>query len=155
MALTGTRHLIECHCVLPQYRNTSPVVYHKFVVFSLLDDDAVQSKLVQCNNCGIVHKVIDICKSEIVHGIEEGNSLRTIGDIKFGLPERIATFLEQQNVDISIWELVEFLLDTKADSEVVISKDERAGITQLKILQLKPDGSFKVKSESRQDEVVF
>ena len=102
MAIDGLRHLIECHCILPQFRNRKDPVYHKFVVFSITNDDVVQQKLVQCNNCGIVHKVIDFCKSEIVHGIEENKSLRTIDDIKLGITKQLADFLVQQNADLSL-----------------------------------------------------
>ena len=85
MAIEGVRHLIECHCILPQFRNRQTPVYHKFIVFSTVDDDKVNKKLVQCNNCGILHKVVDLCKSEIAHGMEEGASLRTIEDIRLVL----------------------------------------------------------------------
>jgi hypothetical protein len=153
MPIEGIRHLIECHCVLPQFRNRTPPLYHKFIAFSLVDDDKVQQKLTQCNNCGIIHKVVDLCKSEIVHGLEEGRSLRTIEDIKMGLPARLVEFLTQQNIDISTWEYVEFILDNKIEKEVVINKDEKADIVQLKILHIKEDGTFKVRSETRQDEI--
>lgn len=153
MPLDGVRHLIECHCVLPQFRNREPPLYHKFVVFSLIDEDKVQQKLVQCNNCGIIHKVVDLCKSEIVHGLEEGRSLRTIEDIQMGLPARLSEFMTQQNVDISLWEYVEFILDNKLEKEVIINKDDKTDIIQLKILHIKEDGSFKVKSETRSDEI--
>ena len=152
MALDGVRHLIECHCTLPQYRNANPPIYHKFVVFSVLDEDAIQKKLVQCNNCGIIHKVVDLCKSEIAHGMEEGNSLRTIEDIKIGIPEKLSTFLVQQNCDISIWEYAEFILDNKQEKEVIIKKEQKDDVTQLKILHIKEDGTFKIKNETRQDE---
>ena len=155
MAIEGIRHLIECHCVLPQYRKTTPTVYHKFIVFSAVVDDVVQKKLAQCNNCGVLHKVVDLCKTEIVHGMEEGSSLRTIEDIKLGLPDKIVEFLVQQNVDVSTWELVEFLLDNNQDKEIVIKKDQKDDVTQLKILHVKPDGTFKIKSEIRQDEWVI
>ena len=153
MPIEGIRHLIECHCVLPQFRNRTPALYHKFIVFSLVDDDKVQQKLSQCNNCGIIHKIVDLCKSEIVHGLEEGRSLRTIEDIKMSLPARLVEFLTQQNVDISTWEYVEFILDNKIEKEVVISKDDKADIIQLKILHIKEDGTFKVRTETRQDDI--
>jgi hypothetical protein len=152
MALEGVRHLIECHCTLPQYRNANPPVYHKFVVFSVLDEDAIQKKLVQCNNCGIIHKVVDLCKTEIAHGMEEGQSLRTIEDIKIGIPDKMVTFLTQQNADISTWEYVEFILDNKQEKEVILKKEQKDDLTQLKILHIKEDGTFKVKNETRQDE---
>ena len=153
MALDGIRHLIECHCVLPQYRNRNPPVFHKFVVFSIVSDDQVQKKLAQCNNCGILHRIVDICKSEIVHGLEEGSSLRTIEDLKVSLPQRLSDFLVTQKLDISAWELVEFLIDNKLERDVVLSKTESGDITQLKILQINADGSFKVRNETRQDEM--
>ena len=152
MALEGVRHLIECHCTLPQYRNANPPVYHKFVVFSVLDEDAIQKKLVQCNNCGIIHKVVDLCKTEIAHGMEEGQSLRSIEDIKIGIPDKMVTFLIQQNADISTWEYVEFILDNKKEKEVILKKEQKDDLTQLKILHIKEDGTFKVKNETRQDE---
>jgi len=152
MTLEGVRHLIECHCTLPQYRNANPPVYHKFVVFSVLDEDAIQKKLVQCNNCGIIHKVVDLCKTEIAHGMEEGQSLRSIEDIKIGIPDKMVIFLTQQNADISTWEYVEFILDNKQEKEVILKKEQKDELTQLKILHIKEDGTFKVKNETRQDE---
>jgi hypothetical protein len=130
-------------------------VYLKFIVFSAVVDDVVQKKLSQCNNCGVLHKVVDLCKTEIVHGMEEGSSLRTIEDIKLGLPDKVVEFLVQQNVDVSTWELVEFLLDNKQDKEIVIKKDQKDDVTQLKILHVRSDGTFKIKSEIRQDEWVI
>ena len=64
--MQGFKHLVQCHCILPQYRKMKDPVFHKFVVFSTIDKkDNVEPKNVQCNNCGVIHKVFDICKSEI------------------------------------------------------------------------------------------
>ena len=71
--MKGLKHLIECHCVLPQFRKRENPPYHKFVVFSLIDDsDTAIPKHARCNNCGVIHNVIDICKSEILPGQEVG-----------------------------------------------------------------------------------
>ena len=153
MALDGLKHLIECHCVLPQYRNRNPPVYHKFVVFSTIDEDKVNPKISQCNNCGIVHKVVDLCKSEIVHGLEEGNSIRSVDDIKLSLPDKIVEFLIKQNSDLATWENVEFVLENKREAELILNKDQKDDVTQIKILQIREDGTFKVKTEVRQDEM--
>jgi len=153
MALEGIRHLIECHCVLPQYRNSNPPVFHKFIVFSAINDDQVQKKLAQCNNCGILHRIVDICKSEIVHGLEEGSSLRSIEDLKVSFPQRLSDFLVTQKLDISTWEFIEFLIDNKLEKDVVINKTEAGDITQLKILQINADGTFKIRNETRQVDV--
>ena len=85
--LAGVKHVVECRCVLPQYKKTSNPVYHKFVVFSILEKDKTKVSFIQCNNCGIVHKIIDLCKSEILNGKEQLSSLETIEDIKISLPK--------------------------------------------------------------------
>ena len=155
MALEGLRHLVECHCILPQFRNANPVVYHKFIVFSVSEDDVVQPKLSQCNNCGIIHKIVDYCKSEIVHGLEDSSSLRTIDDIKVSMPQKLVEFLVPQNLDISLWELIEFILDNKVEKEIPLTKDDKTDLTQIKMLHIKSDGSFKVKTVTRQDTLVL
>ena len=82
--MTGQQHLIQCHCVLPQYRGRKDPVYHKFTVFSIIDEsDTVVPKFVQCNNCGVIHKVYDICKSEIITGKDEMRNTAKIDDFKF------------------------------------------------------------------------
>ena len=96
--MIGTKHIVECHCVLPQYRNRKIPIYHKFMVFSIIDDsDTVLPKYAQCNNCGVVHKIYDICKSEILAGKDEIRTLCTIEDISLTIPEDIRGVLDSYN----------------------------------------------------------
>lgn len=155
MSIEGIKHLIQCHCVLPQFRNANPPIFHKFVVFSLVDDDQVREKIVQCNNCGVIHRVTDHCKSEILHGKEESGSIRTIEDIELSLPERLAAYLKSQNVDVATWEQVEWLTENAQESEVVLRRDEQAEKTNLKILTIKKDGTFRTRNEIISDSTDF
>ena len=103
--MTGQQHLIQCHCVLPQYRGRKDPVYHKFTVFSIIDEsDTVVPKFVQCNNCGVIHKVYDICKSEIITGKDEMRNTAKIDDFKFGIPNDLINLLTTYNCDVNIWE---------------------------------------------------
>ena len=147
MSISGTKHLIQCHCILPQYRNTNPPLFHKFVVFSLSDDDIMREKIAQCNNCGVLHRIVDFCKSEILFGKDASGSVRTIEDVELGLPERLASYLKSQNIDIATWEQVEWTVENLDESEVVIRRDEQGGKTNLKILTIKKDGTFKTRNE--------
>jgi hypothetical protein len=147
MSTEGFKHLIQCHCVLPQFRNTNPTIFHKFVVFSISEDDQVKEKIVQCNNCGVLHKVEDYCKSEILFGKENIGSIRTIEDIELGLPERLAAYLKTQNIDVATWEQVEWLIENEEESEITIRRDEQSGRTNLKILIIKKDGTFRTRNE--------
>jgi hypothetical protein len=147
MAVEGLKHLIQCHCVLPQYRNTNPPIFHKFVVFSIVEDDVVKEKIVQCNNCGILHRVVDHCKSEIIHGKESSSAVRTVEDVEINIPEKLAAYLKSQNVDIATWEQVEWILDNPQEVEIVIRRDEQGDRTNLKILNIKQDKSFRTRNE--------
>ena len=50
---------------------------HKFVVFSVIDDsDTFIKKIVNCNNCGVTHRIIGPCQSEIIQGKEMSRAAR-------------------------------------------------------------------------------
>lgn len=149
----GFKHLIRCRCILPQFKNLTEPLAHQFVVFSVIDDDDHPIvKFAQCNNCGIVHKVIDICRSEIITNRETMPSLLTIEDIKHNLPQNIVSILEANDVDIATWEAVQFIHDNKRWGEfIVLSSDIESGTWQGKYLQLLGESLFKVETFTREE----
>ena len=146
--MQGIKHLIECHCMLPQYKNRPDPVFHKFIVFSIIDDsDTVIPKYAQCNNCGIVHKIIDICKSEIITGKEELKSLPIIDDIRFSLSEDIQRILDSYNADLPSWEHVQFIIENKVKgSHVVLTSDIMEDEIQGKMLIFDDKGKIKIET---------
>ena len=146
--MDGIKHLIECHCILPQYRTAKNPVYHKFVVFSIIDDsDTTIPKYVKCNNCGVVHKIYDICRSEIAYGKDELNSIMEKKDIKISLPPDICDILETYDVDLATYENAKFILDeelwgTKLTLNKEIMEDEETG----KILIFASKDKFKIET---------
>ena len=90
----GVKHLVQCHCILPQYRKQKDPTFHKFPVFSVIDEsDTAVVKYAECNNCGAAHKVYDVCKSEIVTGKDEVRSSPRVEDFKFSLPNDLYELL--------------------------------------------------------------
>ena len=144
----GIKHLIQCHCILPQYRKAEEPVFHKFVVFSIVDDsDTCVPKYVQCNNCGVVHKVIDLCKSELMTGKEELRSVTTIDEIRLTLPKDISSILDSYDIDLPTWENTQFIyLEKKWGHSVILTKDELDGEVQGKLLLFKDDGKYQIES---------
>jgi len=145
------KHLIDCHCILSIYKNRTKPIYHKFPVFSIVEEDSIKEKYVLCNNCDIVHKVFEINKSEIKWGNEGFKSLVTTKeDIKFNLEnlgmERLVTILEVNNVDISDWELIDYLLENDLEGKVVIDKKEIEDSINYKYLEIK-NGKYKIKND--------
>ena len=146
--MQGVKHLIQCHCVLPQFKNRENPVFHKFVVFSVIDDsDTVQPKFAQCNNCGIIHKVTDLCKSELTSK-EESKSLPNIQDIKFSLPKDLVGILESYQCDLATWEQAEWICLTKmCDQWIVLAKEEGDdGDIHGKRLIFQEDGRFRIEA---------
>jgi|TARA_R110000851_G_scaffold117451_5_gene244170 hypothetical protein len=124
--MQGLKHLVQCHCILPQYRKMKDPVFHKFVVFSTIDNnDNVEPKNVQCNNCGVIHKVFDICKSEILHSKEDLKTLISKKDIQMMLPNKLSEILDSYDVDLPTWEQAHFIIKNKLwNSQILISRDE-------------------------------
>jgi hypothetical protein len=123
------------------------------VVFSVVkDDDTVVSKYAQCNNCGLVHKVTDICRSEIMAGKESMGSIVKIEDIKGSLPPNLADILERSSADLATWEQAQFVLENKQwGSFVVLAQEEESGTKQGKYVRIMSETFFKVETFSREE----
>ena len=146
------RHLVECQCILSIFRNNTVPVYHKFSVFSKFDDDGfVEKKYVTCNNCDSLHEISDICRSEIKWGKDTLIGLvNTKDDIKFNLisqnKQNIVEILEKNNCDISVWELVEHVIDNNLEETVVLDKKEVENNIIYNCLNIK-NGNARIKKE--------
>ena len=139
--------MVECQCVLPQYKKSSNPVYHKFVVFSVIEEDKVKVSFAQCNNCGVVHKIVDLCKSEILNGKENLNSLETIEDIKLSIPADLSTVLENYSCDISNWQHAKFIYENRKWGEnIVLVREELESEIQGKFLTIVSHDRFKIET---------
>ena len=140
------KHLIECHCILPQYRERRDPVYHKFVVFTELDEhDNVIPKHAQCNNCGVIHRVVDVGRSEINSGREASAALVDIADVKLSLPPNIVSVLETYAVDLATWEETAWILENQSwGSYIILASEEKAGQIEGKCLRFISPTSVKI-----------
>lgn len=149
------KHLIECQCILNIFKNKTKTVYHKFKVFSEINkNDEVKEKYVMCNNCDILHRVYEVCKSEIKWGNENLKSLVTTKeDIKFNLEsrdkEKIVLELEKNNIDLCEWEYVEYLIENDKEGQIILNKNEIDNNIVYNILYIKGE-SFSIKKEIQQ-----
>lgn len=151
----GQKHLVKCRCVLPQFKNQEKPQVHQFVVFSVIEDDVVQQKYAQCNNCGLIHKITDVCTSEIQNGKENMSSLITIDDIKCSLHQNLINLLEINKADLPTWEAVNFIIENKQwGNFVVITKDQEGEEIHGKYIRILGDSLFKVENFSRSTGVV-
>ena len=148
--MSGTKHLIQCHCVLPQYRRQTTPIFHQFVVYSKLDeDDNIQERLVKCNNCGAVHRILDFCRSEIAINLEETDTVLTEDEVAESLPEKIVKILKEHNSDLATYENVEdVIFEERWGEKVVISRQKINNEKQnLKIIEFKSEEKFRVYAE--------
>jgi hypothetical protein len=147
----GQKHLIKCRCVLPQFKSKSEPPAHQFIVFSIINDDGTcVPKYSQCNNCGTLHKVTDICKSDVLVGKEYIKSLLTVEDIKSSLSSNVVSVLENNNVDIATWEAVQFAIENKRWGEIVVlSTDAEGDEIHGKYIKILGETLFKIESFMR------
>ena len=153
--MQGVKHLIQCHCVLPQYRKLPEPLFHKFVVFTVIDDkDQVISKMARCNNCGAVHRITEIGKSEIVTSKEDSRSLVTENELAMSLPPDVVSLFRTYEVDLATWEQASFVLDNQQwGSHITLVRETEDEDTVGKILIIMATDRFRVESFSRKETI--
>ena len=122
-------------------------IFHKFVVFSLVDDEGnVVPKMSQCNNCGAVHKVVDICISEIVPGKDETRSVVTKNDVARSLPKQLVEILEEYQLDVADYEMTKHIIENQLwGSLIILSREaEESGGFAGKTLKFAEADKYKI-----------
>ena len=152
-------HLIECQCILPFFKNKTKPLYHKFKVFSEINEnDEFIEKFVVCDNCNAVHKVIEIQKSEIVFGKEGLRSLvKSIEDITFNFQtenlNHVISVLVKYKCDISTWEKLEYIYENKLEGHTcTISKEDIDDYYLVKYFEF-CDNKLKLKDDKYKKEI--
>jgi len=150
------KHLIECQCILPQYKKQDKVLFHKFPVFSLFKENVNQDfsepieKYVKCNNCDAVHRVYDICKSELLKNSDDYVDLVTnLEDLKYTIPAELIEILSKNQMDIADYEMCSHLIETKGTDKIILSKKNIGQNVVCKFL-IFTDGKCSVKQQTFQ-----
>ena len=148
----GIKHHVKCRCILQQFKKLENPPIHRFLVFSIIDDENnVKSKFAKCNNCGVIHKVVEIGKSEILKK-DEMASLLTIDDIKLSLPESLKIILEKNNADLPSWESAQFIIENKLwGNFVTLTTDDDDELQHGKYVLILGENMFKVETFERQE----
>ncbi len=125
---------------------------HKFVVFSVQQNDKIVEKLSTCNNCGVVHRVYEVCKSEILNNFEGTKSSLTIEDISIMLPASVSEIMKTYERELPDYEHIRFILDEdKKDEFIVLSQEFNDGRKTGKVLKYKGKGKFEIEPFSRSE----
>jgi hypothetical protein len=153
------KHLIECQCILPQYKKQDKVLFHKFPVFSLFKENVNQDfsqpieKYVKCNNCDAVHRVYDICKSELLKNSDNYVDLVTnLEDLKYSIPAELIEILSKNQMDIADYEMCSHLIEEKGSDKIILSKKVVGNNIVCKFL-IFTDGKFSVKQQTFQKDM--
>jgi hypothetical protein len=121
------KHLIECNCILKQFELVEPPVFHKFVVFSIINNDgSIKPSYARCTYCGAIHKVTEVFTS-VQQKRDTAPTLPDIEEIKTTLPEKLVDLLVRYNLDVAAWQEVKFIYDNELWGKVVILQRETEG----------------------------
>ena len=149
------KHLIICNCTLRQFADRDPPVFHRFVVFSVINSDgSIKPSLAQCNNCGGIHKVTEVGISTKLKK-EESGLLPNIDEIKTSLPEKLLQLLIKYDLDLPTWQEIEFIFNNEMWNRLVILYKETEGNeTCGKYLLIVGKTLWKVESFSTAEDVI-
>jgi hypothetical protein len=145
----GIKHLIECHCELPLFKDREEIIYHKILVYSKFDESGkVIEKFTTCENCSTIHKVHDICKSDIVKGGKDDNKSEiSIEELELQIPDKLIKILRKNNCIIPIYEeIIDLIENDIRNCNVVINRELIEGSYHVKILNIN-QGKFKIINE--------
>lgn len=119
------KHLIECVCSLPQFENHDPIIFHKFIVFSELDENGeFIIHFAQCNHCKMIHKVTEVNESKIIKK-EEMAGLETESDIRNSLPLKYQKAIENYKLDLPTLQEIKFIIDNEQwGKQIILEKEE-------------------------------
>jgi len=154
--MPGIKHLIQCHCYLRIYKSEEKTIYHKFPVYSKMNDyGKIISKYAQCNNCQAVHKVYEIEKSEIFSGKDQTESLPSIEDLKYSLPQKIVEILKEYKKDIADYEhAIDIIENSLWGSFIILKRDIINEMYQIKYLVINSQDNYQIKSEVLNDTII-
>ena len=147
--MPGIKHLIECHCILPIFKNNDRMINHKFPVYSKIDSkDKLIPRVVKCNNCDTMHYVTDVCKSEIRGGKDQSELTVTMEELSLMLPERLVNALIKINTDISNWEHIVDIFDEDRWGEKIVLRRDIVGENQhIKLIEIVSSEKFKITNQ--------
>jgi len=125
---------------------------HKFIAFSEIDSNAlIVPSLVQCPNCGVVHKVKEVGLSEILRK-EEASSMLTIEEIKSSIPKKIVDGLSGYPLEFHQWMELKWVIDNEQwGRPVILTKDSADGLVSGKYIQLISVDLWKFSNFSREE----
>ncbi len=154
MAKQGVKHLVQCVCTLQTLNNMKDPPSHEFVVFSTYDDadDSFDVTFVQCDNCGLVHKVVDVCKSEVVRGKEDLAFAISIADVRSSLNPNIVEVLEKHNASLPTWQQTAWIVTEKRWGESVTLGSERVNnVKQGKVMILLGESLYRLQAYTTEE----
>ena len=130
-------------------------IFHKFVVYSRFNSDgSVAPKIVQCNNCGVCHRVLDLCSSEIIQNMEDAISTISVSDLRVHIPEKVSSILDTHKCDIATWEQMSDVFENKEWGSIInLSTQKFDDSSQIKTLLILGEDSYKIEAHIRKDEI--
>lgn len=149
------KHLVACRCSLPQFRSWEDPPNHKFVVFSELDEQAdLKHSYAQCNNCGIIHKVLEVGKS-ITLKKEEMRSLTTIEDLEGQMAPWLAGLLKKHECELHVWQEAKFIYDHQLWGRfIILAKEREDDLVIGKLCQILGEDLHKIENFERDESPV-
>jgi len=130
--------------------------HYAFPVLSKISKNGqVNDKNVKCPNCGRMHCVYEIGRSNVI----SGGSYRELDDVKRTLPDDLVKALDEHGCDYITYEECELAIKkrVKNNRKIILTREYSDGEITGKCVLIKKNGDFLLESYSysAKDEVNF
>ena len=94
-----------------------------------------------------MHKIIDICKSELVINRDDVMTQMNIEDFKFSLPTDLFELLISYQKEVADFEHAQFIIENENWKEhIILTREEIEGMVQGKLVKFLAANKFRVES---------
>lgn len=149
------KHIVQCRCFLHQFKHLDNPPSFQFPVFTQFNEETGEpiTTYAQCPNCGLIHKVKEIGKSEILHR-ETMMTLPTYKDIKREMPEWLSGILEEHSCDFATWQEAKHIYTNQLWGNFIVLAREREDDTLIgKCLFINGKDDYHVEVYTHTDEI--
>lgn len=146
------KHLVQCKCILQQFKRMPSPPFHKFIVFSEIEESGkIVPSMAQCPNCGVVHKVEEVGVSTVLKK-EDLSSVLKPEEIRDSLPEKVKNAISGYDLELHQLQEINFILENKAwGKSVILTKETGGNLVSGKYIQFLSDNIHRFGNFSRED----
>lgn len=119
------KHTLQCKCFAASEMDKETPQFYEFIAISEVDENGdVVPRTIPCDNCGRLHEVYEICKSNVIDGTDSPIGILSMEEIEMSIPEKLQKLLKDNKCPKHTWEEASLILEKELwGSSIILNRD--------------------------------